>query len=1118
MYLFYDENGVLKEIINDIPLRQGSDLINRVYVFIDRELPSNVVYSYKYKKPNSEISESIVFETSEKAIIPFNRHRDLQYFKYGKEYNFNYFDIPIDALTNEGMISFNISITDEDFNLSLELLTLNIEEGVVAITESITQSQFVYLMEMIAEYKQLYYNRIDSAESDIEDILDGSKVVDKAKKDQLGNIINTHYATETDLQTNLTKLQDGRIIVKKAEQDQEGNIIDKTYINVVEIDYNNSTNKVILTFSTPFGTITYDEIVLPKASNAKDGLLDKDDKIKLDDLPTESELDSGTYQVGVSKKAINDIDGNAIKDTYIKVSEKGQPNGIPTLNASGRIPNQYIPGSVDDVIEINSEIIYDSDTIMSADFGHASNVRVLYNAKPKIELWFRSVYYQSFEYERDAIQDAIYVAKNNNKTYRLSQLVYQGQGIVVEISKSLAIGETSESAYRGDRGKIAYDHSQEVGNPHATESKDIDYDNTESGLESEKVQSAIDELADKKAEITYVDDELGKKLDKTTFEAYEIDTSETIDKKADYDGYYATLHAGVSDQLASPVPQIDTQEYLFRTSGGTADLGSGIAKIKSLGGRTLVFNQIVKGNFESTNDYRGTATLTVSNNVGTMLATAKNQYIRHAIRVGVVKGRKYLARIEIKNTSSDIKFLIVQNASPYTTFVNLDNSGLGSFEKLASIFTANETVIDDVDIRIRDGRESGWDNVEIKNLMFIDLTLMYGAGNEPSTVAEFEKDFPNAYYDYTLPTIKNISIDAIKTVGFNLYNGEYAKVVKADDNNNGYQINGAYNKVYFNTINELDGNEIELTPISNQVFPSENGYLFLTETDETTCISIVWSGWRVDDTEEYWEEERLIETTDLFPNGMNGIGEIYDEITDTHKIQRFKVVDLGELDWIMQDASLGYFFSNGIGEIKTPQNHQKATIINTAYTLMSFDNLHANIETIQEAIAIQKNGLVRLVDSDFIGFSETQAKQALSGVYMVYELKTPIITPHEKRLQYAVDDFGTEEFILAQQSLQVPIKHKTTYLENLRDKLRRLPSVSEIGSLSELDTDDKTIVGAINEIHTKVVSLDLQGLPPLTKDSVGKKGEWAIDSSYLYICVDTNTWERIAYDDTWGNE
>ena len=61
----------------------------------------------------------------------------------------------------------------------------------------------------------------------------------------------------------------------------------------------------------------------------------------------------------------------------------------------------------------------------------------------------------------------IYVALNTNLTYRWSGTTY------AEISPSLALGETSSTAYRGDRGKIAYDHSQTTGNPHGTTKGDI---------------------------------------------------------------------------------------------------------------------------------------------------------------------------------------------------------------------------------------------------------------------------------------------------------------------------------------------------------------------------------------------------------------------------------------------------------------------------------------------------------------------------------------------------------------------------------------------------------------------------------------------------------------------
>ena len=54
----------------------------------------------------------------------------------------------------------------------------------------------------------------------------------------------------------------------------------------------------------------------------------------------------------------------------------------------------------------------------------------------------------------DPEHSKIYVTLDAEKTYRWSGTT------LVEISESLALGESAASAYRGDRGKTAYDHSQ----------------------------------------------------------------------------------------------------------------------------------------------------------------------------------------------------------------------------------------------------------------------------------------------------------------------------------------------------------------------------------------------------------------------------------------------------------------------------------------------------------------------------------------------------------------------------------------------------------------------------------------------------------------------------------
>jgi phage-related tail fiber protein len=119
------------------------------------------------------------------------------------------------------------------------------------------------------------------------------------------------------------------------------------------------------------------------------------------------------------------LEGYGITDA-ISSSEKGASNGVATL-VDGKIPTSQLPSYVDDVLE--------------------------YSAK------------SSFPSKGET--GKIYVDTATNKTYRWSGSAY------TEISASLALGETSSTAYYGDKGKIAYEHSQTPGNPHGLVPKDI---------------------------------------------------------------------------------------------------------------------------------------------------------------------------------------------------------------------------------------------------------------------------------------------------------------------------------------------------------------------------------------------------------------------------------------------------------------------------------------------------------------------------------------------------------------------------------------------------------------------------------------------------------------------
>jgi hypothetical protein len=70
---------------------------------------------------------------------------------------------------------------------------------------------------------------------------------------------------------------------------------------------------------------------------------------------------------------------------------------------------------------------------------------------------------------------------------------------------SLALGETESTAYRGDRGKIAYDHSQITGNPHGTTKADIGLGNVNNTSDLDKpISNATQTALDLKADLSVI--------------------------------------------------------------------------------------------------------------------------------------------------------------------------------------------------------------------------------------------------------------------------------------------------------------------------------------------------------------------------------------------------------------------------------------------------------------------------------------------------------------------------------------------------------------------------------------------------------------------------------------
>ena len=145
--------------------------------------------------------------------------------------------------------------------------------------------------------------------------------------------------------------------------------------------------------------------------------------------------------------------GEVTNDAQVKRSEMGVAGGVATLDQEGKVPSSQLPSFVDDVIEVDS---YDN----LPTTGEAGK---------------------------------IYVTKDTNLTYRWSGSRY------IEISASLALGETSSTAYPGDKGKETTDkvntHVADLNNPHKVDKAQVGLGNVDNTSDKDKpVSDATQQL------------------------------------------------------------------------------------------------------------------------------------------------------------------------------------------------------------------------------------------------------------------------------------------------------------------------------------------------------------------------------------------------------------------------------------------------------------------------------------------------------------------------------------------------------------------------------------------------------------------------------------------------
>ena len=475
----------------------------------------------------------------------------------------------------------------------------------------------------------------------------------------------------------------------------------------------------------------------------------------------------------------------------------------------------------------------------------------------------------------------------------------------------------------------------------------------------------------------------------------------------------------------------------------------GVARINSIKGNTVKFNQLIQnGNFaDGTNNWTAQygGTISVANNICTLTSTQKDSLMWQTY-INLKANHKYLVKGDIKLNSP-------------TTNVSLDFRSSASVNSIYPIATTEWQTLSNIFnnltdynagyVRVIDNRTSGWGNIQIRNIMLIDLTQMFGAGNEPTTPEAFETWLSNnigllPYYAYTPGTLIPFKGIGLKTTGKNLLKTDISGtqlgitftkengILSARGTTTGSGRIALTNTPFYLPSDCIFSSNVSAGAFEFQ-FRRDNQNVVTLPTGRTV---IVPKGWydtfalyvAVNNTfnydfefqleigstptsfEPYKESTLSLEALNtLFPTGMKSAGSVYDEATSNRADTRIGAVDLGTLDWNYDSTSYAYAFFTST-TLPTRKVGSLTNAICSKYIVNTGGRYSLGNETGQIASFNETNANSVCVRDD--SYTDVESfKQAMSGVMLYYELATPTSQDISLDLTYPVYNNGTEQLL-----------------------------------------------------------------------------------------------------------
>lgn len=502
----------------------------------------------------------------------------------------------------------------------------------------------------------------------------------------------------------------------------------------------------------------------------------------------------------------------------------------------------------------------------------------------------------------------------------------------------------------------------------------------------------------------------------------------------------------------------------------TIPTGGRMTSIKSIGGKNLVFNQMYK-KF----DYVSGSTLNCK---------------------PIFKSHKYLLRVDYSVSENTKVYLYFRDAH-YTGETNRQivkdvAAGSGKISWATSPLGEHGDGGDFGVFRIltdADGNQK-LDTSPFSNYEIFDLTQMFGIGNEPTSVEEFEAMFPNDYYQYNAGEIVSAGTESVVEQGKNLLN--------ADDYYAAYkQSDGSYlnNSSDFAGINIPIGNYIGKTLIATlkaTVSSQPTSFFWLARINGTRIESSYAKGERVpanttgiarltftpktqkdtlsmtygQGTGDVIVRDIQIELGDTpttyapFHRNVYQIPEVikalpgygwsagtarnYVDYENKRYVQCVNSVDLGTLTWTagggISSRTVFIASSRKICGQKLSYNSAIASnILCSKYLAKSQNEVWSDAAPVGIATNATIDGYVYVNDTAYT--DATAFKQAMQGVMLYYELETPIVTD--------ISSLIPDDFL---RNIEVEAKGSVTFKNSNGDDYRiPVPSEEEyIVKLSEI--------------------------------------------------------------------